>query len=91
MPKSGGAGATVENELDGRSAWYQLVSERIDEQRRILDKLEVSAREDIKALEQRVLAMERSVNKIKTQALMVGALLALIASEGLKWASTLVD
>lgn len=82
---------TVDNELDGRSAWYQLVSERIAEQRRILDKLEASAREDIKALEQRVLVMERSVNKIKTQALMVGALLALIASEGLKWASTLVD
>lgn len=81
----------MDNELDGRSAWYQLVSERIAEQRRILDKLEASAREDIKALEQRVLVMERSVNKIKTQALMVGALLALIASEGLKWASTLVD
>lgn len=91
MQKNGVVEGTVDNELDGRSAWYQLVSERIAEQRRILDKLEASAREDIKALEQRVLVMERSVNKIKTQALMVGALLALIASEGLKWASTLVD
>ena len=78
---------------DARGAWYQLVIERLKDLRDDLvqseQRFEVKCKDvdaKIEKVDDKVTRLEQELTKIKAQAALIGAAVAFIIHEALKWA-----